>query len=491
MTREIIFACVLSFGGFGGLSWSGLPKKSPILSVVLSLPIGVAIYTYGSALSYSLNVNRPEIGLYVMTGVALAGFYRGLKEREIRFLDIRVFLSSACMVTLLMLVTKSVIAPILSYDSYKIVVVGKSFGSSIFSFGSTGLASFPLMITNFQAGGELFNLDYVAYLPAITGLLAIVGATMIISEVVSSSKNQTVVYSLVALLVMAIFWAITYMLRSQLGYLNSHMLMAGFYTLGFAFCLNVGKKRQSSLDHSLCALIVGSIAFIRLEGLLFVSLLLFALMSCKSFSRKQLLTISAITLVIPALWYARLAIAGASGSTIITSRNTVIMLLVVASPFVINYWQITRRITKWMPCLVVIGLSGILSIYMLVQDKAVESSLTLISNSVATGYWGAFWWTFGPLVILMAIMGPRLNRESVWLEVLGGGFLLILLLGVIRSSPYRAGWGDSGNRMLVHLAPLAVLYTLVKVQVCFRRGDEHFTESLPMQSSEELRNDYD
>jgi len=73
MVREIIFACVLSFGGFGGLSWSGLPKKAPVLTIVLSLPIGVAIYTFGSALSYSLNVNRPEAGLYVMTAVALAG----------------------------------------------------------------------------------------------------------------------------------------------------------------------------------------------------------------------------------------------------------------------------------------------------------------------------------------------------------------------------------------------------------------------------------
>ena len=209
-------------------------------------------------------------------------------------------------------------------------------------------------------------------------------------------------------------------------------------------------------------------------------------MSCKSFSRKQLLQISAIVLLVPGLWYARLAIAGASGSTIITSRNTVIMLLVVASPFVINYWQVTRRITKWMPCLVVIGLSGILSIYMLVQDKAVESSLTLISNSVATGYWGAFWWTFGPLVILMAIMGPRLKREDIWLEMLGGGFLLILLLGVIRSSPYRAGWGDSGNRMLVHLAPLAILYTLIKIRACFEMADNISDESLSIQTIEEL-----
>ena len=251
-----------------------------------------------------------------------------------------------------------------------------------------------------------------------------------------------------------------------------------------------GEKGQKSLDQSLFALVVGSVAFIRLEGLLFVSLLLFALFSCRSFSRKQLLNMSVITLVIPALWYARLAIAGASGSTIISSRNTIIMLLVAASPFVVTYWQVMRRITKWMPYLVVIGLAGIFSIYMLAQDSAVESSLTLVANSIATGYWGAFWWTFGPLVILMVIFGPRLKSEGVWLEVLGGGILLILLLGMIRSSPYRAGWGDSGNRMLVHLAPLTVMYTLVKVQACFTR-DDRVSQNLVREPSEELQNNYE
>ena len=50
--------------------------------------------------------------------------------------------------------------------------------------------------------------------------------------------------------------------------------------------------------------------------------------------------------------------------------TALIMLLVAASPFVVTYWQVMRRITKWMPYLVVIGLAGIFSIYMLAQDSA-------------------------------------------------------------------------------------------------------------------------
>ena len=112
----------------------------------------------------------------------------------------------------------------------------------------------------------------------------------------------------------------------------------------------------------------------------------------------------------------------------------------------------------------------------------------MISNLIATGYWGSFWWTFGPLVVLMAIFGPRLKREDVWLEVLGGGLLLILLLGVIRSSPYRLGWGDSGNRMLVHLAPLVVMYTVLKVRACFDISEKILDKSKLEQINDESQN---
>ena len=143
-----------------------------------------------------------------------------------------------------------------------------------------------------------------------------------------------------------------------------------------------------------------------------------------------------------------------------------------------------------MPSLTVIGLAGILSLYLLSQEKAVESCLIFLSNAIATGHWGAFWWTFGPIVVFLMILGPRIRSEGVWLAVLGGGLLIILLLGAIRSDPYRTGWGDSGNRMLIHLAPLAIMYTLVKVQACFTR-DEKVSQNLAKDPSEELQNNYE
>ncbi len=477
MTKEILFSVILVFGGFGALLFGGVPRRSLFLSTILSLPIGVSIYTFGSALSYALNINRNDIGLYFMIGIALIGFYRFFRRGSSGVSVLGVFPLSALLVAGLMVLAKFLVAPFFSYDSYRIIAVGKLLGSSGFSFDSSGIASFPLMIINFQAGGDLFDLDYVVYLPVVTGLLAVVGATVIIFNAVSDSKNQTIICSLMSLLLLSVFGGITFMLRSQLGYLNSHLLMAGYYTLGFAFCLDAMKESQFIQNRFFSALVIGSVAFIRLEGLLFTALLLFALMSLNVFSKKQLLQIGLVALLVPGAWYMRLAAAGVSSSAILTPRNTVIMLLVVSSPLFINWCRQTQRFAGWMPRLAVVGLSVILSIYLLIQDTATESTLMLVSNSLATGRWGSFWWTFGPLVILMAFFGPRLKREDIWLEVLWGGFLVVLLLGVIRSSPYRTGWGDSGNRMLIHLVPLVVTYTVFKVNACFKTGDEIVDEA--------------
>ena len=40
-----------------------------------------------------------------------------------------------------------------------------------------------MMILNFQAIAEIFGLDYIVYLPVVTGLLAIAGSISIVSEI--------------------------------------------------------------------------------------------------------------------------------------------------------------------------------------------------------------------------------------------------------------------------------------------------------------------
>ena len=66
MIRELLFCIVLSFGGFGTVSRSGLIARNLLLATTMLLPIGVAIYTFSSALVYAFGINQPLVGLCLM-----------------------------------------------------------------------------------------------------------------------------------------------------------------------------------------------------------------------------------------------------------------------------------------------------------------------------------------------------------------------------------------------------------------------------------------
>ncbi len=471
MIRELLFCIVLSFGGFGTVSRSGLIARNPLLAMTMLLPIGVAIYTFSSALVYAFGINQPIVGLCLMGILSIVELSKTKQTRTTLVMHFRSFLCSVTIATALLLIMRVLVSPLLTFDSYKILLSGKSFGSSIFSFSSPELASFPFMITNFQTGSEIFNLPYTVYLPVVTGFLGIISAIIILSHLVTSSRRESTVFGISVLVILFAFGSVTYMLRMQLGYLNSHLLMAGFYSLGFTICLTKGSDLKKAFCPSLSALLIGSTAFIRMEGLLLTTLLIISFVSIEKLSRKDLRMFSLISLTVPVLWYVRLAIAGASGSTIISPRNTILMLLLAAGPLVLNWLRPSLKVLDLLPTITIIALGIIFCFLLLTRGQTIESGLIFLSNAVGTGYWGAFWWTFGPLAVVLLCFGPRIRNEIVWIMTIGGGLLLILLLGAIRRVPYRIGWGDSGNRMLVHIAPLAVLYIAVKVHAWFRIGN--------------------
>ena len=487
MIRELLFSYLLIFGGFGTVSRSKVIQHSPLLAMVILLPVGVVLFTFSCALVYVFGINYPLIGLSLMIIISLYELYKTKQDNDLSRINQITLLCSLGITTALLLLIRILVSPVLTFDSYKIIISGKSFGSSIFSFESPELASFPFMVTNFQAGTELFNFSYTVYLPAVTGFLSIIGAIIIISNLISPSRKHSLIFGAIVLMTILAFGSFTYMLRMQFGYLNSHLLMAGYYSLGFATCLRGNDKSEKSRFLHLSALLIGSIAFIRLEGLLLMTLLIISFVSMNNISRKNLVKFCAIALVAPGLWYLRLAIAGASGSTIISPRNTILMLLMAITPLILSWWRQSIKVVDYLPNLTIIGLVCIFCLLLLTREQAIESSLIFLANTVGTGYWGAFWWTFGPLTIVGLSLGPRIKHEIVWLTTLGGGLLLILLLGAIRTDPYRIGWGDSGNRMLVHIAPLAVLYIAVKVHACFGKSDDIADEQMPNLTCEETK----
>ena len=262
MIRELVFSYLLTFGGFGTVSRSKIRQQSPVLAMVILLPVGVVLFTFSCALVHVFGINYPLIGLSLMIIISLHELYMTTLDNDLSRINQITLLCSLGITTALLLLIRILVSPVLTFDSYKIIISGKSFGSSIFSFESPELASFPFMVTNFQAGTEIFNFSYTVYLPAVTGFLAIIGAIIIISNLVSPSRKHSLTFGVIVLMTILAFGSVTYMLRMQFGYLNSHLLMAGYYSLGFATCLRRNDKSEKTRFLNLSALLIGSIAFI-------------------------------------------------------------------------------------------------------------------------------------------------------------------------------------------------------------------------------------
>jgi hypothetical protein len=79
-----------------------------------------------------------------------------------------------------------------------------------------------------------------------------------------------------------------------------------------------------------------------------------------------------------------------------------------------------------------------------------------------TAGWGIFWYIL--LIFYSGAFIIALKNRCVFfipdILIVMQVILLIIALGIFRI-PYRTGWGDSGNRMMVHIIPLGV-YGLIE-----------------------------
>ena len=76
------------------------------------------------------------------------------------------------------------------------------------------------------------------------------------------------------------------------------------------------------------------------------------------------------------------------------------------------------------------------------------------------GAWGASLLVLAG-VLVVAVLLRRVEHEQVWLFPLLTFVPLSVLLAFLREGAYRVGPGDSLNRMLLHVLPLAVLAVAV------------------------------
>jgi hypothetical protein len=122
------------------------------------------------------------------------------------------------------------------------------------------------------------------------------------------------------------------------------------------------------------------------------------------------------------------------------------------------------RLRRHVPLLVGLAvLTALAAAFLLAPDHMLRSVRALETNTLGfeRALWGYTWWAILVLTLaVVALPGLPVGR-GLFLGV-PVSVALVLLLAYSRV-PYRIGMGDSANRMLVHFAPLALLFIVLKV----------------------------
>jgi hypothetical protein len=352
------------------------------------------------------------------------------------------------------------VAPVLTYDSWRFLEYGIS------TFGDPGtvqmviqeaFGSYPVVLVSIQGLAVSNGMPFAASSLAGISALALSGAFDAISRPLHGSKRALRVLGIVAVVVTVA--ASSYMTRVQLGLVNSHALVAGYYALGAAAVFASGASLASTsasierIRAALLGIACAGVALARVEGLLVAALLLTVGISYRGWSRSSLALLSSVAFILPGIWYARLMTAGAS-TDILSPPRMAVLLAAAAAPLLIALFKKQNHRVLSLNAAVLVLLSAAIFAIGWENASGLGGSVAALGINLAnTGLWGATWWVVIPLAILALARLTDDQARGGWLVLTFGFVFLVLILGGARKFPYRIGWGDSGNRMMIHVLP--------------------------------------
>ncbi len=203
----------------------------------------------------------------------------------------------------------------------------------------------------------------------------------------------------------------------------------------------------------------------RTEAPLFAVLFLLPMLAAPAISHgaRCLLTGVLAAVVIP--WYLRLYTVTLPGYAYILTRPRILLILAVvaglAGGVALARTPLLAALLRRGPALALYATGAVFCGAVALQPSHLSASAqSIVSNCLLTGSWQAFWWAMAALLILAAAL-PRVRHQSLLSASCLSFFLFMVVLSCFKN-PYRLGWSDSANRMLVMLVPLLLFYVLMR-----------------------------
>jgi hypothetical protein len=463
-----------------GLSFMVLFKKNldRAYLYLLSFPMGVSLWAFLILifLGAGVPVRRGAVltASFLMLGVFfLMDLRKKAFSREER-LPLAILLLSFAALSFVFL---SLNYSFFTNDSWGLVAGGRTIALSTRLparlLAETGIFSFIL-----HSAGSFWHFDYLyALYPMIAlflvlffiyGLYAPFGMKRI-------SLNRHLAFSGLA----ALFLLSTFFILMNSAYIHTNLLY-GFYTFIAVF----GLWRRLQGDHSawlvISILALLSSIFIRVEGPLVALIPVILLISARelSFKDKGIYVLS-VTLAVSA-WFLKLffVFSGFTGKKLNADRSLFVILIYLLC--LLGSWLSEKRglarLRSYGPPAMLYALAFLWSYFIWTKgmsmkggDLIIRRYGILLVNILRDGGWGITWMALFFLFIAALFMA-RFPQESLFTYTILSFGLLFNSLNLFRGG-WRAGWGDSGNRMLVHIIFIMGFYIFLKFKVMIFKNE--------------------
>lgn len=256
-------------------------------------------------------------------------------------------------------------------------------------------------------------------------------------------------------------------------YVNGHMLFAALLLVGMArpWDAATGGERWGILAAGLC---FGSLLTIRAEAAIVVAIFLLPVILSPAWDlRERLALVSPLLVAAGSWWWLSVRPRVEPGDLGLSGPVDPVFVVVVGIAFV-------ATVATWLPPaplrrVAVASMGTVLAGYLLwklamLPDEMAATLAATATNLTTAGLWGLTW----PILAVL-VAGVFVSRavpdDTVFAAGLSLYALALVAFAFLREIPYRVGSGDSGNRMIVHVAFVALLYVMLGVGRAAERSE--------------------
>lgn len=250
-------------------------------------------------------------------------------------------------------------------------------------------------------------------------------------------------------------------------------LPAGLYLfLAFTGFWQAEGDRESAWLEVAWAGVVG-LVLARPEGAVLASVVVIATACTATYHRGRFLGGAAAVTAVALCWYAQLGSWSDDSSKVMSPMKAALIAAPMLGVVAVAALSGTKAdvLRRWSGRLLLLAVAvGLVVAFSVVGDPMWQSLSWLGFNTFYTGRWGMTTSALAATIPVASLIGAKVRREESFRVLLVTAPLFFLLMGSMRV-PYRHGWGDTANRMLLHVFPLAVLYVALKLGPVFTGRD--------------------